>query len=165
MQNARYPMIIAITVNCVNILLSAFFVFILKMNSNGVALGTALAQYCGLGIAIFLFLKKYRYLLKQITRENIFSIKKLVEFFRVNTDIFVRTLCIITVFTFFTSKSAGMNDTILAVNSLLLQLLLFFSFFIDGFAFAGEALIGKFIGNNNITSLKKAVKLLFYWGA
>jgi MATE family multidrug resistance protein len=165
MQNARYPMIIAIAVNVANILLSLFFVFILKMNSSGVALGTAISQYVGLIIALFLFSYKYKDLLKKISRKRIMDLKILVEFFRVNTDIFIRTFCIIVVFTFFTSKSASINDTILAVNSILIQLLLFFSFFIDGFAFAGEALVGKFVGAGEISNLKRVVKLLFYWGA
>ncbi|NOR76532.1 MAG: MATE family efflux transporter [Draconibacterium sp.] len=165
MQNARYPMIIAIAVNIANILLSLFFVFILKMKSDGVALGTAISQYVGLLIAIILFSIKYKNLLQLISKKGIMNLKILVEFFRVNSDIFIRTFCIIAVFTFFTSKSASINNTILAVNSLLIQLLLFFSFFIDGFAFAGEALVGKYVGAKEVSNLKKVVKLLFYWGA
>ncbi|MEN8118510.1 MAG: MATE family efflux transporter [Bacteroidota bacterium] len=164
MQNARYPMIIAILVNVVNIILSMFFVFILKMKSEGVALGTAISQYVGLVLAIFLFLKKYRSLVNEITRKAIVNLNFLSQFFKVNTDIFIRTFCIILVFTFFTSKSASINDTILAVNSLLIQMLLFFSFFIDGFAFAGEALVGKYIGAKENHNLKQVVKLLFLWG-
>lgn len=165
MQNARYPMLIAIAVNVANILLSMFFVFFLHMKLDGVALGTAISQYLGLIIALFLFSTKYKYLLKNISKKGIMNLKVLIEFFRVNSDIFIRTFCIIGVFTFFTSKSAGINDTILAVNSILIQLLLFFSFFIDGFAFAGEALVGKFIGARDLSNLKQVVKLLFYWGA
>ncbi len=165
MQNARYPMIIAIVVNVANILLSLFFVFVLKMKSDGVALGTAISQYLGLLIAIILFSIKYKSLLFLISKKGVLNFKILVEFFRVNSDIFIRTFCIIAVFTFFTSKSAGISDTILAVNSILIQLLLFFSFFIDGFAFAGEALVGKYVGAKEISNLKKVVKLLFYWGA
>lgn len=165
MQNARYPMIIAIAVNIFNILLSVFFVFVLKMKSDGVALGTLISQYIGLTIAIILFSIRYKNLVPHTSKKAILNLHKLTDFFRVNTDIFIRTFCIIVVFTFFTSKSASINDTILAVNSLLLQLLLFFSFFIDGFAFAGEALVGKFVGEQNTEKLKKVIKLLFYWGA
>ena len=164
MQNARYPMIIAISVNAVNILLSVFFVFVLHMNSNGVALGTAISQYLGLGIALLLFRRKYSKMLKHVSKQAILHIQHLAEFFKVNTDIFIRTFCIILVFTFFTSKSASINDTVLAVNSLLIQLLLFFSFFIDGFAYAGEALVGKYVGAHKTASLKKVIKLLFLWG-
>ncbi len=164
MQNARYPMIIAIAVNVANILFSLFFVFILKMKSDGVALGTAISQYIGLAIAGILFSVKYKSLVAKISKKGIFNLKIIVESFRVNSDIFIRTFCIIAVFTFFTSKSAGINDNILAVNSLLIQLLLFFSFFIDGFAFAGEALVGKYVGAKDIYNLKRVIKLLFLWG-
>ncbi len=165
MQNAKYPMIIAIAVNVINILLSMIFVFLLKMDSDGIALGTAISQYSGLIIAILLFSRKYKTSFQGILKNDILNKKILSNFFKVNTDIFIRTFCIILVFTFFTSKSASVNDTILAVNSLLIQLLLFFSFFIDGFAFAGEALVGKYVGANQITNLKKVIKLLFYWGS
>ncbi len=164
MQNARFPMIIAISVNVVNILLSTLFVFGMNMKSEGVALGTALSQYVGLTIAIVLLFRKYKYLLPKISKQGVLNVKILVNFFKVNSDIFVRSFCIILVFTFFTSKSASINDTILAVNSLLIQLLMFFSFFIDGFAFAGEAIVGKFVGAKQPDKLKKAVRLLFIWG-
>lgn len=165
MQNARYPMIIAISANVANILLSVFFVFVLNMKSDGVALGTALSQYIGLSLAILLFWKKYRNLLPLVQTGRVLNLKQLSEFFRVNSDIFIRSFCIILVFTYFTSESANTNDTILAINSLLIQLLLFFSFFIDGFAFAGEALVGKFFGARQKAELIKVVKLLFIWGA
>ncbi len=164
MQNARYPMIIAITANVANILMSVLFVFALNMKSEGVALGTALSQYLGLALAVFLFFRRYRKLTAFVNLKNAIKPKKLSNFFRVNTDIFIRSFCIILVFTFFTSESASTNDTILAVNSLLLQLLLFFSFFIDGFAYAGEAMVGKFFGAKQKEQLKKVVKLLFVWG-
>ena len=165
MQNARYPMIIAIFSNVANIMLSVIFVFALNMKSAGVALGTALSQYIGLLLALYLFSRKYRHLLPHLKMKAAMNLQKMVEFFRVNTDIFIRSFCIILVFTFFTSKSASTNDTILAVNSLLIQMLLFFSFFIDGFAFAGEALVGKFVGAREFSQLKKVVRLLFIWGS
>lgn len=164
MQNARFPMFIAILVNIVNILLSVFFVFGLGMKSDGVALGTALSQYLGLAAAWLLFSGKYKNLVLYISKKSLLNIDFIVRFFKVNTDIFIRTFCIILVHTFFTSKSASINDTVLAVNSLLLQFLLFFSFFIDGFAYAGEALVGKYVGARSLKDLKHVVRLLFYWG-
>lgn len=164
MQNARYPMIIAIAANVLNILLSFFFVFVLNMKSDGVALGTVLSQYLSLLLSVYFFFRHYRHLMVFLNVKELVTINRLTEFFKVNADIFIRSFCIILVFTFFTSESANTNDTILAVNSLLIQMLLFFSFFIDGFAFAGEALTGKFFGGKNKSQLKKVVKLLFLWG-
>ena len=99
------------------------------MKSEGVALGTAISQYIGLIIAIFLLVKKYTNLVSEISKRELLNLKILIEFFKVNTDIFIRTFCIILVFTFFTSKSASINDTIFAVNSLIDSVAFIFFFF------------------------------------
>lgn len=164
MQNAKIPMMISILINIANIGFNCLFIFGLGMKSNGVALGTVLAQYLGLLFSLFLLNKYYRPLFKLIRKKTLLDLESMLLFFKVNRDIFLRTLCIITVFTFFTSRSAATNDTILAVNSLLLQFLLFYSYFIDGFAYAAEALTGRYIGANNFDRLRKVTRLLFIWG-
>lgn len=164
MQNAKIPMFISILVNIVNIGCNFLFIFGFNMHSNGVALGTVIAQYTGLIFSLFLLKRNYSDLFKLIKKEAIFSIEAMIGFFKVNSDIFFRTLCIITVFTFFTSRSAATDDTILAVNSLLLQFLMFYSYFIDGFAYAGEALVGKYVGAHDLTKVKLVVRKLFISG-
>jgi MATE family multidrug resistance protein len=86
-------------------------------------------------------------------------------FFKVNIDIFLRNACVITVFTFIPYISAAMGDMILAVNSLLLQLFMLFSYIMDGFAYAGEALTGRFIGAKDNYFLRKTIHNLLKWGA
>ena len=86
------------------------------------------------------------------------------RFFSVNSDIFFRTLCLVAVTTFFTSTGARQGDVILAVNTLLMQLFTLFSYIMDGFAYAGEALAGRFIGAKNDVGLRKCIRLLFLWG-
>ncbi|WP_372773510.1 MATE family efflux transporter [Mangrovibacterium sp.] len=164
MQNARYVMITSILANIFNLAFSFFFVYVMNLNSAGVALGTVIAQYTGLATGLFLLHKKYNYLLRFRNRKAILDLTAMKNFFRVNSDIFIRTFCVIFVFTFFTSKSASMNDHILAVNSILIQFLLLFSFFIDGFAFAGEALAGKYMGERRKDLFNELVRKLFVWG-
>lgn len=164
MQNALYPMIISISINAINIVSSFVLVKYLGMKVEGVALGSVISQYFGLAITIVLFLKKYKYILKEFKLVEIINRSGLLSFLNVSGDIFLRTLCIIIVFTFFTSKSAGTGDLILAANSALLQFLFLFSYFLDGFAYAAEALIGKFTGSRNMEQFKKTVKTLFGWG-
>ena len=164
MQNAKYPMMISILINILNIGFNALFVFGFDMKSDGVALGTVIAQYSGFMLAIILLFTKYRAFLRKVTKKALFDLKAMLLFFKVNRDIFLRTLCIISVFTFFTSRSAATNDQILAVNSLLLQFLIFFSYFVDGFAYAGEALVGKYYGAGSKDQTLKVIKLLFKWG-
>lgn len=164
MQNARYPMFIAILINIINIGANLFFVYGLGMKSDGVAWGTVIAQYTGLIAGVLLFMKKYRNFFSYWNRLEFFNWRKLGRFFRVNADIIVRTLCLIFTFAFFTAQSAKIDDTILAVNTVLLQYLFVFSYLTDGFAYAAEALVGKFVGAKNSVALKKSIRLLFFWG-
>lgn len=164
MQNSRFPMFIAITQNIVNIAASLFFVFVLKMKVEGVALGTLVAQYAGLGMACLLWLAYYRPLRKYLRQKALFDRTEMKRFFQVNRDIFIRTLCLIAVTVFFTSTGAAYGDVVLAVNALLMQLFTLFSYFMDGFAYAGEALTGKYIGAKDNQSLRLTIRHLFKWG-
>ena len=86
------------------------------------------------------------------------------RFFSVNKDIFFRTLCLVCVTTFFTSTGARQGDLVLAVNTLIMQLFTLFSYVMDGFAYAAEALTGRFIGASNRMALNRCVRALFGWG-
>jgi MATE family multidrug resistance protein len=165
MQNALYPMAIAITVNMVNILTSFIFVRHFNMQAEGVSLASVSGQYSGLLLAIILFYKKYRWIVPHFTLELAPILSQVRHFLNVSGNIFIRTLFIIFVFTFFTSRSAGMGDVTLAINSVLLQYLFLFSYFLDGFAFAGEALVGKFFGASDRKNIARTVRLLLKWGA
>ena len=156
MQNTRIPMAIAIIINVLNIILSIIFVVVLKQDVVGVALGTVIAQYCGLITAlVFLFTKYKNYLIK-INAHILLDINKLKRFFKVNTDLMIRSILLVLTIAFFTNQSAKLGDNILSVN--------IFSYFTDGFAYAGEALVGKYIGANDSDSLHSVVRLLFIWG-
>jgi MATE family multidrug resistance protein len=170
MQNAKIPMLVAIVTNMVNIAFNYLFVIVWDYGSDGVAYGTVIAQYSGLIVAVFFFWRYFRKLLRLWSSKAAFQLAKLKEFMLVNTDIFIRTMCLVLVFSFFTATSATADvvgdgkQTILAVNSLLMQFFMFFSFLIDGFAHASEALVGRFIGSGNRDSLIKVSRLLFKWG-
>lgn len=160
-QNAVLPMLLAITVNVLNIGFNFLFVLHYDMKSDGVAYGTLLAQYGGFLLAIALYSFKYRATIPWIALKDLKALKR---FFSVNFDIFIRTLCLIFTFYFFTAQSAAGGDMVLAVNTILLQLIGLLSYGIDGFAFASESLVGKYIGAGDQGKLKRAIKLSFKWG-
>jgi MATE family multidrug resistance protein len=164
MQNAKYPMIIAIVVNVLNVAFNFYFVYGLDMKHEGVALGTVLAQYSGLILAIALFLKKYKRYLEHLQIKAMMKVKAMKEFFLVNSDIVIRTLLLLFAFSFFTNQSARISNEVLAINTLLLQYLFIFSYFIDGFAHASEALVGKYYGAGSKNELKKVIRMIFLWG-
>lgn len=164
MQNSRFPMFIAITQNVVNIVASLSFVYLLDMKIEGVALGTLIAQYAGLFMASLLWLRYYGRLKIAFRWREIIGKTAMKRFFQVNSDIFFRTLCLVAVTTFFTSTGARQGDVVLAVNTLLMQLFTLFSYIMDGFAYAGEAMTGRYVGARNNTGLQRMIRLLFRWG-
>ena len=164
MQNSRFPMWIAITVNIVNILASLFFVYGLDMKIEGVALGTLFAEYAGLTMAVILWFTYYSRFKSRINLKASLKIQQMKRFFHVNSYIFLRTICLVAVTSFFTSSGANRSDTILAVNTLLMQLFTLFSYIMDGFAFAGEALTGRYIGAKSPTLLRQSIRYIFCYG-
>lgn len=163
MQNARYPMLLTILVNAANIAFNLLFITQFDMKADGVAWGTVCAQYIGITAAMGLFAFKYRDYLKHWSMKAMLQLKALKDFFAVNADIFIRTMCLIFVFSFFTSKSAGIDALTLAANQILLQYFHLMAYGVDGFAYAGESLTGRFVGENNPTALRQSVyKLLIF---
>lgn len=168
MQNSRLPMWIAILINIVNIICSLLFVVVLHWDIRGVALGTVIAQYSGLAVGLFFVSLRYGKLFRarlslQFIRDAL-QWRQMKDFFSVNGDIFLRTICLATVFTFITAQSGRISDSILAVDALLLQFFTLFSYIMDGFAYAGESLVGRYIGAQDRRSLLSSVRHLIAWG-
>lgn len=165
MQNSKLPMWIAIFINVVNILCSLLFVLVLHWDIAGVALGTVIAQYSGLIVGLF-FARKYygRLIRRHIHIRESLRWSEMKAFFKVNSDIFLRTICLAAVFTFVTSASGKISDEVLAIDALLLQFCTLFSYIMDGFAYAGESLVGRYIGAHDQRQLKSSVRWLLVWG-
>lgn len=164
MQDTRPVMYSAITTNIVNIALSTAFVYALDLGIVGVAAGTAIAQWVGLAVAYLYARAKLGGRIWAVRGAEVFHRQKLREFFSVNVFIFLRTLCLITVTTLFTRAGASMGAVTLAANAVLMQFFMLFSFFIDGFAYAAEAMVGLAVGAGNTGERDKTVRSLFACG-
>lgn len=165
MQNTRLPMFISILQNVVNIIASLSFVYGMGMKIEGVALGTLTAQYAGLIVSLSLWSHTYgRRLFHRICWDRLLDGTAMKRFFAVNRDIFLRTLFIVSVNFFFLSAGASQGTVVLAVNTLLMQLFTLFSYVMDGFAYAGEAMCGRLHGAGNSREFSRTVKRLFAWG-
>ena len=164
MQNSRFPMYVAITQNIVNILASLVLVYGFGMKIEGVAIGTLVAQYAGLLMAVWLWTSHFKRLLPYVQLQTLLAKGAIRRFFQVNRDIFFRTLCLVAVTMYFTSAGAAQGEVILAVNTLLMHFFTFFSYIMDGFAYAGEALVGKHLGAKDRPALRQMVHQLFVWG-
>lgn len=165
MQNSRIPMVVAIVQNIVNIVASLLLVFVCGLKVEGVAFGTLIAQYAGFTVAALLIVRSYgRLLRRHFSWSGVWQRESMISFFNVNRDIFLRTVCLVSVMMFFTSAGSWQGEVILAVNTMLMQMYMLFSYVMDGFAYAGEALGGKYYGARNMTMLHRTVRHLFVWG-
>lgn len=173
MQDAKSPMIIAVGQNVLNIVVSSFLVIVLGWKVEGVATGTLVAQWAGCLAACIFVVRHVRKQKAEIISDSEKTTTALVEniaeiswrkFFSVNKDIFLRTLCLVAVMFSFTAFGSRQGDITLAVNALLMQMFLLVSYVMDGFAYAGEALGGSYMGANDADGFSRLVKRLFVWG-
>lgn len=164
MQNAVIPMAVAILVNVLHICFSYIFSIVGDYGLEGIALASVVAQWTGVATMVVIIVEKYRHRLVRVSLSEVMELSSMRRFFSINSDIIIRTFCLVAVYTFFTKASADMGDkNILAVNTILLQLFTLFSYMNDGFAYAAEALTGRFIGARDSASLRKCIKLCVVW--
>lgn len=151
-QDTRTPMLASLAINITNIACSLLFVYVLHMDIEGVALGTLVAQWAG-----FIYLLCHA----RVKMWPAWPVDS--RFFKVNTDIMLRTLYLISVTVFFTRSGARQGAAILAANTVLLQFFTLFSYFMDGFAFSAEAICGRLYGAGKTGELTAAIKRILLW--
>lgn len=166
MQDTFSSMLTDVVVNAGNILAS--LVLALGMPGTGfrgigyagIAWGTVIAQYSGLLLAAAILLRKYRSTLQKKAKEEAFPLS---AYFRINRDLFIRSLCLMSVYLAYTALAARQGDLLLAMCSVMMKLMMVFSYFTDGFAFAGEALTGRFVGSHEPHRIEEATRRTFLW--
>ncbi len=174
MQDGVSPMLADVTVNGVDIIAS----IVLSLGVHwgavnydgigfiGVAYATLIAQYCGLALAVTLILLKYRGIFKGFGKSGMreaFRGTEIRRFFSTNADLFVRSVCFMGIYIGFTAISATFGDLTLAVSTIIMDLMLLFSYITDGFAYAGEAMVGKYTGAGDMPNMRRTVRYVFCW--
>ena len=171
MQDTVSPMLTDMVVNVVNMVVSYVLAVYTPMGALGVALGTVIAQLTGLLLSVVILLWKYRHVWQgQSFFRLLRDMRGMRQLLSLNANLFVRSLCFMIVYVGFTSLSSMYGDTDLAVCSILMKLFMLVSYFVDGFAYAGEALVGKYIGMHRKSlpfregeGVGALVRLLFLW--
>lgn len=163
MQNTKWPMVVSITQNIVNIALSCFFVYALNMKIEGVAMGTVSAQWCGAVMAMLIIRHYYGALWKDVKLRGAMKLQDLRRFFGVNRILFYRTLFLVSVNIYFIIAGAKGGAEILSVNNILMQMFILYTYVMDGFAFAAEALCGRFYGARDKKSFNIALRGIWLW--
>lgn len=165
LQNTTIPMIISIGINLLNIAVSITLTYGIGLGFRGIAYGTLSANIAGAVWALVWAYTRYRKIPRDTTPRRYGAVKTgWREFFDVNSNLFIRSACIMAVTMGVTAMGAEMGENILAANAIIMQFFLFFSYFMDGFAFSGEALVGKYSGAGENRMVIKTVTHLMGWG-
>jgi MATE family multidrug resistance protein len=164
-QDTRWPMLIVVLTNVINIGLDFLFIVQLNMYSDGAALATVIAEYTGCSLALY---GVWRNLPRTAASQFFAELKSLRSYQRLlrsNRDLFIRTLCLLFSFAFFTAMGDKQGSNILAANALMMQLVLMAAYGMDGFAFAAEALAGNKLGARDLAGFYKVVRYCSFWCA
>lgn len=163
-QNTLYPMIIAISVNVLNIILSVTLVFMCGMGFKGVAIGTTAANWIGMILGLYLAHRQSRGQRMLTSLRDMRGGGDLRRFFKVNSFLVARSVCMMIVTFAMTYYASSLGTRALAINAVMMQFFIFFSYFMDGFAYSGEALCGRYYGAADLAHLRLTIKRLTAFG-
>jgi MATE family multidrug resistance protein len=156
-------LVLQLVLNLTNMALDAVFVMGFGWGVTGVALGTLLAEVVaaavGLAIAIwYVRMEGGRWNLRRV-----FVAAALRRMLVVSGDIMIRSLALVFVFGWFMARGAEQGDVLLAANAVLMHFIAVGAYFLDGLAFAAEALVGRAVGAAHSADLKAAVRITTGW--
>ena len=149
--------------NGVNIVLDLVFVLGLGWDVEGVAAATVIAEFGAMGLGLWLARPILRRVGGAFVRERILDRAELRRTFSLSVDIFVRTVCLVFAFAYFTARGAAFGDVVLAANAILLNFQTFMAHALDGFAHAAEALGGGAVGARDRREFRDAVRTSALW--
>lgn len=162
-SRARDVLLLTVALNGINIALTLYLVLDLEWGIAGAAWGTLIAEYLALALGFALVHSELRRRGGAWDRRRVLDRQRLAALFRVNRDIFIRTLCLEAAFAVFLSISAKFGDTRLAGNAILMQLQTFMAYGLDGFAHAAEVLAGSAFGARDRAAFRKMVEISTFW--
>ena len=163
LQNARIPLLIVIAINFTNIVLDLLFVLGFGMKVDGVALASVIAECCGAAVGAGFAARELSKRGGRWRRAELLKPRAYIGFLAVNAHLFVRTIALVSTFTFITAQGARFGGIVLAANAVLMNLQNLVSFALDGFAHAAEALVGKAVGARSRDAVAAAVRITLRW--
>lgn len=165
LQNTRWPMAIVITTNLINVILDWLFIVGLQLASDGAAGATVVAEYSGCALALWAAWRKHPFSATDRLARELRDWSAYRSLLRSNQHLFVRTVCLLASFAFFTAQSANFGSSTLAANTLMLHLLMLAAYAMDGFAYAVEGLAGGRLGAGDLAGFYRTVRRCSLWCA
>ncbi|MFE4704424.1 MATE family efflux transporter [Peribacillus simplex] len=164
MSKIKVSLVLQVFMNLMNIALDLLFVHGFAWGVQGVAIATLLSEVTAFFIGLIIIVKTSPHRMEMPHLIEMFDQSSIKKMMSVNRDLFIRTLCLLTVFNIFTAKGASYGTEILAANAVLIQIHYMMAYFFDGLANASSILVGKAIGARDKPLYKKTLILSLQWG-
>ena len=165
LQNTRATLYVQLWMNGLNIVLDILFVVGLGWGVFGVALATVIAEFAGLALALWLMRGALREIAGRLDWDRVRSRRRIRMTLGLNADIFIRTVCLVFAFAYFTAQGARLGDVLLAANAVLMNFQIFMAHGLDGFANAAQAMVGRAVGAADRAELRAAIRVSSFWAA
>ncbi len=163
LQNTRATLYVQLWMNGLNIVLDVLFVVGFGWGVFGVALATVIAEFAGLALALWLMREALRGIAGRLDWDRVRSRRRMRMTLGLNADIFVRTVCLVFAFAYFTAQGARLGDVVLAANAVLMNFQIFMAHGLDGFAHAAQAMVGRAVGAADRAELRAAIRVSSFW--
>ena len=156
-QRMRSVFVFQLVLNCTNVILDLLFVPVLGWGIEGVAIASLISEYTALALALYLIREQLRVSVSTATPAMLREAAPLKRLLKLNGDIFIRTLLLVSCFFYFNASSGRFSSTVFAANVILMQLLHICAYALDGFAHAAETLAGQAFGSRNKEQFNKVI--------
>jgi len=158
-------LVLQLTLNLSNVALDVLFVLGLDMGVTGVGLGTLLAECITAGVGLGLAWVHAQAIDGRLSRARLLDPARLARTLAINRDIMIRSMALIAMSIWFVAQGARQGEVVLAANAVLMHFVSTASYFLDGLAFAAEALVGHAVGAAKRSMFDAAVRVTTLWAA
>ncbi|RXT03809.1 MATE family efflux transporter [Ammoniphilus sp. CFH 90114] len=162
-SKVKLALFLQIFMNLLNIGLDLYFVLVLQWGVPGVALATVISEVSAIVVGLLLLMASRKIDWSQWSWSHFWDSRSFLKMFKVNRDLFIRTLCLLTVFGAFTAYGSKLGEVTLAANAILMQLQFILAYFFGGFANASSILIGRSVGSKNQALFEATIRVTVLW--
>ena len=156
-QDTRTPLVVTAWLNVLNLILDPVLIFGFGLGMQGAALATVAAQWVG---AVWFV----RLLATHWLGARSLDRAELRQFLRIGRQLTIRTVSLLGALTLATAMAARAGTRIVAAHQVVGQVWFLSALVLDALAIAGQALVGRFLGEGDAREVDRVVRTLIGWG-
>jgi putative MATE family efflux protein len=160
LQDTKTPLYVAVGGFVANAVLNVGLVYGADLGIAGSALGTVIAQFGMAAVYLVVVVRGARAHGASL-RPDAAGIRASAQ---AGVPLLVRTLSLRTILMIATAVAARLGDADIAAHQIILSLWSLLAFALDAIAIAGQAIIGRYLGADDVQGAREACRRMVQWG-